>query len=126
MAEIQISFRGKGFKDLANALGVIVPRKNREAVKETLDFMLDEVNSLARLYCPVRTGHLRSTIQVLRFDDFQGMIEAYADYAGFVEYGTSRMRAQPYLRPAWMQIWPLVLNILRERLVPRYNEVLPK
>lgn len=53
----------------------------------------------ARELCPVRTGYLRSTIHC----DVSGdMIECYADadYAQYVEYGTSRMAAQPYFEPA--------------------------
>lgn len=59
--------------------------------------------NLARLYCPVDTGRLRSSIQVSRGRDAQGAfvdIGTNVEYAAFVEFGTSRMSAQPYLRPA--------------------------
>lgn len=124
MAEINISFKGKTFKDLADALGKTVPRKNREVIKETLDFSLDEISSFARLYCPVRTGHLRSSIQVVRFSDFEGMVEAFAEYALYVEQGTSRMRPKPFLRPAWMSVWPFVLQMLKEKLNDKIQEAL--
>lgn len=58
--------------------------------------------------CPVDTGNLRASImhQVISEDTVEiGTASGYApykpvDYAPFVETGTSRMAAQPFLRPA--------------------------
>lgn len=53
-----------------------------------------------------RTGALQSSIghTPATGDFMQGTLEAsiqaVTDYAGFVEYGTSRNRAYPFLRPA--------------------------
>lgn len=53
----------------------------------------------AQQNCPVDTGFLRSTgYIVLRDDDVE--IGFSADYASYVEFGTRKMDAQPYLRPA--------------------------
>lgn len=54
---------------------------------------------LARRLVPVDTGYLKSTIRT-EADAEEGRLIADADYAGYVEFGTSRMAAQPYLRPA--------------------------
>jgi HK97 gp10 family phage protein len=48
---------------------------------------------------PVRTGFLRDSGQVTESDG-NAAVEFTADYAADVEYGTSNMEAQPYLRPA--------------------------
>jgi HK97 gp10 family phage protein len=59
--------------------------------------------NLARLYAPVDTGRLRSSIQVTRGRDATGPfldIGTNVSYAAFVEFGTRYMAAQPYLRPA--------------------------
>jgi HK97 gp10 family phage protein len=59
--------------------------------------------NLARLYCPVDTGRLRSSIQASRGRDTTGVfadIGTNVEYAVFVEFGTRYMAAQPYLRPA--------------------------
>lgn len=61
--------------------------------------------NLARLYCPVDTGRLRSSIQASKGSDAQGPyadIGTNVEYAAFVEFGTVHMAAQPYLRPALM------------------------
>lgn len=54
----------------------------------------------AQAIVPVDTGNLKSSIGV----DFDGLgLEAgpTANYGGYVEYGTSRMAPQPYMRPAF-------------------------
>ena len=52
------------------------------------------------------TGALKRSI-TMQVDDGRalvvGVISANTHYAGYVEYGTSRMRAQPYLRPAMLE-----------------------
>ena len=49
--------------------------------------------------CPVRTGYLRSTISA-DYTASSITCMAEADYAQYVEYGTSRQSAQPYFEPA--------------------------
>jgi len=50
--------------------------------------------------CPVDTGFLRSTVFVREAgDDVEIGFEA--PYASYVEFGTYKMAAQPYLRPAF-------------------------
>lgn len=57
----------------------------------------------ARRRAPVRTGRLRASIVPLPLSrDLHGHragLHATAPYALWVEIGTQRMRAQPYLRP---------------------------
>lgn len=49
--------------------------------------------------CPVDTGYLRSTVFVTKNgDDVEVGFEA--PYASYVEFGTYKMAAQPFLRPA--------------------------
>lgn len=48
---------------------------------------------------PVRTGYLQSTIDSVKKDEGWA-VEARAFYAGFVEYGTSRMQPRPFMEPA--------------------------
>lgn len=60
-----------------------------------VDTFLRVVNQLV----PVDTGYLRSTIDAGEWGD-GFWCEATADYAQYVEYGTSYMDAQPYFEPA--------------------------
>lgn len=57
----------------------------------------------AKRLCPVDTGRLRSSITEELRHDGDGLVEVVGTdvhYAAYVELGTSRARAQPYLRPA--------------------------
>jgi len=48
---------------------------------------------------PVDTGRLRASIR-LEIEGNTIRMSANTDYAEFVEFGTVKMRAQPYMRPA--------------------------
>lgn len=75
------------------------PKKIQEGATRGLKQAGGEIWALARELCPVRTGFLRSTIYVatmpMRLD-----VGARANYAAYVEFGTRRMAARPYIRPA--------------------------
>jgi HK97 gp10 family phage protein len=52
----------------------------------------------------VDTGRLRAAIRTdVRsvLEDLVGVVKAGTDYARWVEFGTDRMAAHPYLLPAW-------------------------
>ena len=53
----------------------------------------------AKKICPVDTGNLRNSI-THQNDKDTVYIGTNVEYAPYVEMGTSRMRAQPYLGPA--------------------------
>jgi HK97 gp10 family phage protein len=68
------------------------------------------VAGIAKLLCPVDTGKLKDTIRVVRLKgDPKQNIRVYAGnrikggafYAHMVEYGTVKMKAKPFLRPAF-------------------------
>ena len=60
----------------------------------------NEIADDARFYVPVRTGALKASIFSMLTGQGSVIIGATEDYAAEVELGTSRMSAQPYLRPA--------------------------
>lgn len=64
------------------------------------------VQNAARMLCPVDTGRLRSSIFSRSGRDSRGYfveIGTNVSYAAFVEFGTFKSRAQPYLIPALAQ-----------------------
>lgn len=88
-----------------------------DAMAEWLDDLMGEVEDVVEDYIekvfdealrrvPVRTGNLRSTIEIVMEDiAAKAVIEAMVGtkkttYAAFVEFGTKNMSAQPYLVPA--------------------------
>ena len=53
---------------------------------------------------PVNGGTLKRSISIELID--QGLtakVEPHTDYAAYVEYGTRKMEAQPYMKPAYEQ-----------------------
>ena len=56
--------------------------------------------SYAKKLCPVDTGRLRNSITHARYDENTEVIGSNVDYAPFVELGTHKMAAKPFLRPA--------------------------
>lgn len=54
----------------------------------------------AKMLCPVDTGNLRNSIAHEMRGENTVAVGTNVHYAPYVELGTSKMRAQPYLRPA--------------------------
>lgn len=72
-------------------------------LNETAKVALEECGLAAEGYakrlCPVDTGNLRNSISHTQSDNTE-YIGTNVEYAPYVELGTSRTRAQPYLKPA--------------------------
>ena len=67
-----------------------------------LETLAENVRVEAQIVVPVDTGNLRDSIQVFEGDDkWEKLIgTTTTTYALFVELGTVKMDAQPYMRPA--------------------------
>lgn len=74
-------------------------------IDQALARALEEVGLVAEGYakkaCPVDTGRLRNSItHQVRPSEKSVYIGTNVEYAPYVELGTSRMKPQPFLRPA--------------------------
>lgn len=73
----------------------------RASVERALEAVGLQAEGYAKMKCPVDTGNLRNSIT---HTTDEGELTAYigtdVEYAAYVEYGTSRTKAQPYLEPA--------------------------
>ena len=70
---------------------------------------LNDIRAGAMTRAPVDTGALRNSVTTAISRDgntIRGEVGPTVNYAGFVERGTSRQRAQPYLRPATDAVLP--------------------
>lgn len=74
-----------------------------DEMKKTMERALEKIGMVGEAYakeeCPVDTGTLRNSISHA-VDDNTAIIGTNVEYAPYVELGTSKMDAQPYLRPA--------------------------
>ena len=60
------------------------------------------------------TGYLANNIHMVMGADGMGAsVESRADYSGFLEFGTSKMKARPYLQPALEENKPKVLRRIK-------------
>ncbi len=77
---------------------------SQELVGKLKKVLLETMTAIqvhAKRLVPVKTGLLRTTIHVNPKKPATKITTASGtDYGAFVEFGTSRMRSQPYLRPA--------------------------
>lgn len=74
-----------------------------------------DILSRSRTMVPVRTGNLKNSSGTVNAP-LTSVIYYSADYAYFVEGGTRKMAAQPYLRPAFEAVVPTVIAALRRVL----------
>lgn len=89
--------------------GVTIIEDNTDEFHDGLDAALtralEKVGLVAEGYakrlCPVDTGRLRNSItHVLDSGGRAVQVGTNVEYAPYVELGTARQKAQPYLRPA--------------------------
>ncbi len=88
-----------GQKELEKKLKQLSDAARTTATQEVLNAGAVLVHGEAILRCPVDTGNLRSSLNFSVSED-EAEIGTPVEYAPYIEYGTSRMAAQPYLRPA--------------------------
>lgn len=85
--------------DLTRAAAKIGPQVNEVMRKTAAD-----VEATAKAFCPVDTGNLRNSIGHSDLRALHGVMEVEigptANYAHFVEFGTSRHAPQAFMGPA--------------------------
>ena len=87
------------------------PRVTTAAVqKATMD-----IARLAAMNAPVDTGYLANSINGVVSGD-SGKVRSSAEYWAFVEYGTYKMAAQPFVTPAVEAVGPQFVEAM-QRLV---------
>lgn len=81
-------------RDLSRAADIVESRAPSIVSKTAYD-----IEGTGKANAPVDTGYLESTIST-DLDGLEAEIGPTAEYGGYVEDGTSRMAAQPYMGPA--------------------------
>ena len=68
-------------------------------IRERLTIAALMVERTAKQLCPVRTGTLKRSITHM-VEKRRALVGSNVEYAPYVEMGTVKMTARPYLRPA--------------------------
>ena len=114
MSAIEVQIENSGD---AQRLLQTLPSEMFEQVQQVLMNGAIRVAERARELVPVRTGHLLASIRT-EVGDAEDSSEAFspvtvvadAEYASFVEFGTSRMEAEPFMQPAVDEIEPEIIE----------------
>ena len=103
---MKIKLKTYGFEELNKKIDDSVAWV-RPNIKNELVRAAAKVEDVAKRFCPVKTGRLRASIGFHVIDWNQVLVSTGinptskpTNYASYVEYGTSIMAAQPYMRPA--------------------------
>jgi HK97 gp10 family phage protein len=96
--------------DLGNLSIRAQPKVARAVAKAATDMQVS-----AMTYAPVDTGNLRASITTEISDSgLAAEIGPTAEYAEFVEYGTSDQAPDPFMGPAWGVNLPLFTRALSQ------------
>ena len=112
---IEMEFRIAGFKELEKALNTLPNAMSKAVLRGAIRKALAPVKQDAKNKVPVRTGGLRDSIvigtKLVRSQQPGGRTGAVRLYMGtswpegahghLIEFGTSNVSANPFMRPAW-------------------------
>lgn len=94
-----------GVDKLRTGVAVAITAQNKALSEARLEMAIDLANKI-KAACPERTGALKETVKAVELNSAKHpRIEVWignreVDYAAHVEYGTSKMAAKPFIRPA--------------------------
>ena len=80
--------------------------KLRTEVAEIVQSAAEQCAELARGRAPVDTGDLAGSITVVQESDLTQRVEIGEFYAHFLEFGTRKMAAKPFVTPAVEMVKP--------------------
>lgn len=112
----------KGTEELCRILEKL-PQEIQDRVDEGLGEGAKAVAEKAQEIVPVRTGYLKSTIAASRTTLFKWKVQATADYARLVEYGTSRTAPRPFLSTSLMLMGNYVVSLVKKSLAEAIEKV---
>ena len=107
-----------------------IPHGLRQETEKELHRVVEKIRDLAKRFCPVDTGSLKLSIRIYVHANPAGVWHVISvraggyitnpktglkvNYAVYVEFGTSKMHAQPFLRPAWQTYRRELQRVMRK------------
>lgn len=95
-------------KEIGNSLSQAIG----DALREAAESIVNDAQANA----PVDTGFLRDSIEISGESETSVTVTSGAEYSVFVEYGTSKMSAQPFFEPAIEQAKAELQQALRDAI----------
>nr|DAT11669.1 MAG TPA: putative tail component [Caudoviricetes sp.] len=107
---------GSEFRGMADRFRA-APDKAAGMVRAATTKAVVDTQRLARERAPVDTGYLRASIftrEGAQGATWWGEAQVGAEYAYWVENGTSTQAPQPYMRPAHEQVRPVFVQMIEQ------------
>lgn len=103
---------------MENVQAVLEQKMNNitEKLSEGVAGSCKVVEADAKAMCPVDTGELRKSI-TSEVSGTTGVVGTNKEYAMYVEFGTYKMAAQPYLVPALKENEEKVVQIIKDKVM---------
>ena len=126
----------KGLEDIIKKLTDLPDKVEKKILRRSVRKGANVVKKTAQLYVPVREGKLKKSIKVIGIKAKPGVIAfkvrptgnkkrgVSVFYDRFVEFGTSKMAAQPYMRTAYDEAGEDVLNTVIDDIKLQLPEVI--
>lgn len=93
----------------------LVGEEFQQACERALTRIGLQAETYAKRECPVDTGNLRNSI-TNAVDDKSAYVGTNVEYAPYVELGTSRAKAQPFIKPAATEHSDVYKRIVQDEL----------
>lgn len=126
----------KGLEELIKNLNALPDKLEKRVIRRSVRKGANIIKAKAQDYVPVREGKLKKSIKVSGVKAKPGVIAfkirptgnkkrgVSVFYDRFVENGTSKMAAQPYMRPAYDEAGEDVLNAVIDDIKLQLPEVM--
>ena len=117
MADINVKW--SGLDNLMEEFGATA-EATIEAAASAMKTTTGQVQAQAKQIAPKRTGYMANNILVepvkKTATSVTGTVNAKADYSSFVEFGTYKMSAEPFIRPAISAAQSLFIKTTMDKL----------
>lgn len=117
MADVHVEW--SGLDSLMEQIGATAAA-TIEAAASAMKLTAGQVQATAKQVAPKRTGYMANNISVESVrktaTSVTGTVNAKADYSSFVEFGTYKMSAQPFIRPAVSAAQSLFIKTTMDKL----------
>lgn len=87
-------------------LGAVKKKASSRLITATL-----MVERIAKIFCPVKTGTLKRSINHKFIGNEDAQVGSNISYAPYVEFGTVHWSGKPFLRPALHQCLPAIKRL---------------
>lgn len=112
----------EGLEECIKQLEEVLPKEARNLARSAVQGVAMQVRNEMRKKAPRRTGRLRRSIKAKRnrphYDQVSSdvFVDNKAFYWRFVEYGTQKEAAHPFVQPTVEEIGPKIPDLFREQM----------